>query len=115
MVTGAILVVEDDATLVRSIVRNLTARGYAVRSAETVATAVQALDLECPDLVLLDEDLAMIVPLPRKQPSRRKKPTPEDSEAFRSAAGSWADVDTDKLIEDNYAMRRRSNRPHVEL
>lgn len=61
------------------------------------------------------EDLAMIVPLPRKQPSRRKKPTPEDYEAFRSAAGSWADVDTDKLIEDIYAMRRRSNRPPVEL
>jgi hypothetical protein len=61
------------------------------------------------------EDLAMIVPLPRKQPSRRKKPTSEDYEAFRSAAGSWADVDTDKLIEDIYAMRRRSNRPPVEL
>jgi two-component system KDP operon response regulator KdpE len=57
VVTGAILVVEDDTTLVRSIVRNLTARGYAVRSAETVATAVQALDVECPDLVLLDIDL----------------------------------------------------------
>jgi hypothetical protein len=61
------------------------------------------------------EDLAMMVPLPRKQPSRRKKPTPEDYEAFRSAAGSWADVDTDKLIDDIYATRRRSNRPPVEL
>lgn len=57
----------------------------------------------------------MIVPLPRKSSSRRKKPTLEDYEAFRSAAGSWADVDTDKLIEDIYAMRRRSNRPPVEL
>jgi hypothetical protein len=42
-------------------------------------------------------------------------PTPEAYEAFRSAAGSWADVDTDKLIEGIYAMRRRSNRPPVEL
>lgn len=61
------------------------------------------------------EDLAMMVPLSRKQPSRRKEPTPEDYAAFRSAAGSWADVDTDKLIEDIYATRRRSNRPPVEL
>jgi hypothetical protein len=61
------------------------------------------------------EDLAMIVPLARKQPSGRKKSAPEDYEAFRSAAGSWADVDTDKLIENIYAMRSRSNRPPVEL
>lgn len=61
------------------------------------------------------EDLAMVVPLPRTGTSRRKKPTPADIEAFRSAAGSWSDIDTDKLIEDIYTMRRRSNPPPIDL
>lgn len=32
----------------------------------------------------------------------------EDTAAFLSAAGSWADVDTDKLIEDIYRWRDES-------
>ena len=46
--------------------------------------------------------------------SRRVK-TEADYEAFRAAAGSWKDVDTDRLIEDIYESRRRSSRPPVEL
>jgi hypothetical protein len=62
------------------------------------------------------EDLVMMVPLPQPKARRRgRRKTQADYEAFRSAAGGWADVDTDKLIEDIYAMRRRSNRPPVEL
>jgi hypothetical protein len=63
------------------------------------------------------EDLAMVVPLPRTKKADRhaRAKTEEDIEAFHSAAGSWADVDTDKLIADIYATRRRSNRPPVEL
>jgi hypothetical protein len=62
------------------------------------------------------EELAAVVPLPltpTKRRSRRK--TEADHAAFLAAAGSWADVDTDKLIEDIYATRRRSNRPPIEL
>jgi hypothetical protein len=57
------------------------------------------------------EDLAMVVPLPRARKSRFKRPTAEDLEAFRSAAGGWADIDTDKLIEDIYRARREGTRP----
>lgn len=61
------------------------------------------------------EELAMVVPLPRARASRLKKPTAEDYEAFRRAAGSWADIDTDRLIEDIYRARggvpRPSDRP----
>ncbi len=32
-----------------------------------------------------------------------------DYEAFRSAAGGWKDVDTDRLLNDIYADRRRTN------
>ncbi len=43
------------------------------------------------------------------------KSTDADFEAFKSAAGGWKDIDTDKLIENIYASRRRSNRPPVKI
>jgi len=52
-----VLVVEDDATLVHAITRNLAARGYTERCVETVAGALAALDQDPPRLVLLDIDL----------------------------------------------------------
>ncbi len=52
-----ILVVEDDPTLVHATTRNLTARGYATRSATTVAEALAAVHIDCPVLMLLDIDL----------------------------------------------------------
>src|SRR5438309_460298 len=57
MAAASILVVEDDSTLVHAITRNLAARGYAPRSATTVAEAVAALRDETPALILLDVDL----------------------------------------------------------
>lgn len=56
------------------------------------------------------EDLAMVVPLPRAKKPRLKKTSAEDLAAFRQAAGSWADIDTDKLIEDIYRARREGTR-----
>jgi antitoxin (DNA-binding transcriptional repressor) of toxin-antitoxin stability system len=61
------------------------------------------------------KEVAMVVPLPRPRKRRSKKPTEADIEAFRSAAGGWADIDTDKLIENIYESRRISIRPPVEL
>lgn len=60
-----------------------------------------------------NEDLAVLMPVPKT--SRRREKTEADYEAFRSSAGSWKDVDTDKLIDDIYESRRRSSRPPVEL
>jgi antitoxin (DNA-binding transcriptional repressor) of toxin-antitoxin stability system len=57
------------------------------------------------------EDVAMVVPLPRRRKSRLKKPTAADLAAFRSAAGGWADLDTDTLIENIYRARREGTRP----
>ncbi len=57
------------------------------------------------------EDLAMVVPMPRPRKTRLKKPTAADYAAFRSAAGSWADIDTDTLIEDIYRARGEGTRP----
>ena len=39
----------------------------------------------------------------------------EDIAAFLSAAGSWRDVDTDKLKEEIYHSRNISSRPPVSL
>ncbi len=48
--------------------------------------------------------------------STTAKPSADDMEAFRAAAGSWSDVDTDRLLADIYADRERlSNRPAVNL
>lgn len=60
------------------------------------------------------EDLAVVMPLPGRK-THLKKPTAADIEAFRSAAGGWADIDTDKLVENIYESRRNSVRPPVEL
>jgi len=56
-VSGPILIVEDDAALVRTLVRNLEARGYATRSASTTGEAIRALGEGRPRLLLLDIDL----------------------------------------------------------
>jgi hypothetical protein len=41
--------------------------------------------------------------------------TKEDYEAFKSAAGDWKDVDTDRLLADIYADRRASNRLPIRI
>jgi len=68
------------------------------------------------------QDVAVLAPLapatlPRgaAPPRPRRQPTAADREAFRAAAGSWKDVDTDKLVEDMYESRRISTRPPVDL
>jgi hypothetical protein len=50
-----------------------------------------------------------------KATRRRRRRTAADYEAFLSSAGSWKDVDTDKLIKDIYESRRISSKPPVEL
>ena len=40
---------------------------------------------------------------------KRRKKTQADYDAFYAAAGSWKDVDTDKLLENIYEDRRRTN------
>ncbi|MDB5074129.1 MAG: response regulator [Chloroflexi bacterium] len=57
MAMAPVLIVEDDATLVDAISRNLSARGYPIRSAKTVAEAIAALQDVSPALLLLDVDL----------------------------------------------------------
>jgi hypothetical protein len=44
-----------------------------------------------------------------------KDKTEDDFEAFRAAAGSWADVDTDTFLADVYESRHRPSRPPVQL
>ena len=63
------------------------------------------------------EDVAILTPIKKTTDKRRRtrSKTKADYDAFRSAAGSWADVDTDKFIEDIYESRRRSSRPPVQL
>jgi hypothetical protein len=72
--------------------------------------------------------VALLVPAPKRRRPRKRvdrkrtkrkrsewKPTKEDMEAFYRSAGGWADMDTDKLVENIYADRRISDRPRVDL
>jgi DNA-binding response OmpR family regulator len=52
-----VLLVEDEPALRRIIARNLTTRGLDVVEAGTVGEALTALNLETPDLILLDINL----------------------------------------------------------
>ena len=62
-----------------------------------------------------NKTVAVIMPS-RKAPAKQKREkTKADYEAFKSAAGSWKDVDTDTLIKNIYEQRRRSNKPPIEV
>ncbi len=57
-------------------------------------------------------EVAIPTPLDASEASRSTPIyTHEDDQAFLNSCGSWADVDTDKLIEDIYEGRRSSKPP----
>lgn len=62
-----------------------------------------------------DEVVAEIVPVIGPSGRLRKRRTAEGRAAFRAAAGSWKDVDTEKFLERVYERRRLSTKPPVEL
>ncbi len=64
-----------------------------------------------------NEPVALITPVrPAREAQKRTVKTKADYEAFRAAAGSWKDVDTDTLLKNIYEDRRRTNtRPPVKL
>ena len=86
---------------------------------ELLSIAEEVRDTGEPRLLKRDsEDLAIVMPVkpaPRMRGRARRVKTRAEYEAFRSAAGGWKDVDTDRLIADIYADRRISNRPAIEL
>lgn len=48
--------------------------------------------------------------------SKVEKPkTDADLRAFRDAAGSWENIDTDTFIANSYKSRKKSSRPQVTL
>lgn len=53
-VPGVVLLVEDDPLIASSLVRALDANGYEASNVTTVAAAIESIDSDPPDLVLLD-------------------------------------------------------------
>ncbi len=66
-------------------------------------------------LVRDGQALARVVPLNRSRRSRSGSSGARRYEAFRSAAGAWADVDTDRLLADIYRDRASADRPPADL
>lgn len=56
-------------------------------------------------------DLAVVMPLAKPARRGRKTRSAADIAAFNSAAGSWDDVDTDRLVKDIYESRLSSRTP----
>lgn len=61
------------------------------------------------------EDIALLLPMPVKTHQNQQAKTPADYEAFRQAAGSWQDVDTERLLAEIRESRQMSVSPLVDL
>jgi two-component system, OmpR family, KDP operon response regulator KdpE len=53
-VSGRVLVVDDEPPIVRAVAANLRARGYQAQTAGNAAVALEAVELEQPDCIVLD-------------------------------------------------------------
>lgn len=74
-----------------------------------IAEEVEATKKPC-KLMRDRKTVAILMPvLPTEKPTKNRARAKADYEAFRSAAGGWKDVDTDRLLNDIYADRRRTN------
>ncbi len=63
-----------------------------------------------------NKPVAVITPVAKESQSKKAHvKIKADYEAFFSTFGSWKDVDTDRLLKNIYATRKRSNRPPIEL
>ncbi len=81
---------------------------------ELVRVAEEVRQTREPRLLRLHgEGVAVLRPI--RRPARRRSSRETDDEAFRSAAGSWKDIDTDKLIADIYESRDLSVGRTIEV
>src|SRR5690242_19411539 len=60
---STVLVVDDDAPILRMLERTLTAEGYAVETAADGGAALSAVEREIPDLIVLDVSMPGLVVL----------------------------------------------------
>lgn len=75
-----------------------------------LADEVRTSDEPCV-LALDGEAIAVLTPLPTTKRRRAMPHATSDTafEAFRSAAGGWSEIDTDRLLHDIYADRDCAN------
>lgn len=59
--------------------------------------------------------LALLQPLAIYGKRDKKAKSKKDYEAFLASAGTWSDVDTDRLVKGIYESRNLSSRPPVNL
>src|SRR5438105_13125339 len=62
-----------------------------------------------------NKTVAVIMPAPKDTAKKKRGKTEADYEAFKAAAGSWKDVDTDKLVKDISAARRGTNNQEQDI
>lgn len=63
-----------------------------------------------------NKPVAVIMPMTKSAPTKKREKTRADYEVFKSAAGGWKDlVDTEQLKKDIYESRRISTRLPLDL
>lgn len=67
------------------------------------------------ETVVVENNSGQLIAVSPAPPPQLRPKSEEDLAAFRSAAGSWSDVDTDTLLANIYASRKLSSRPPVAL
>ena len=83
---------------------------------ELLRLAKEVAETKTPHELKRDNKIVAVI-MPVKKPTSKKKhvKTKADYEAFRSAAGSWKDVDVEKFKAAIYESRKLSTRPPVSL
>jgi ABC-type metal ion transport system substrate-binding protein len=101
----------NDPTMLHPTPIDISANPELLRIAEEVAATKTPRELKRDN-----QTVAVIMPARTLPAKKAREKTRADYEAFKSAAGGWKDVDTDKLLTDIYADRKRSNsRPPIKL
>lgn len=96
----------------------MTDKSHQISLAELAEHATEVFERvvsEGESIIVENEAGERVIISPAERVPGRHTPSEADYEAFRSAAGGWADVDTDRLKELLYESRKLSTRPPVEL
>lgn len=94
----------NDLTMLHATPIDISANPELLRIAEEVATTKTPRELKRDN-----QTVAVIMPARLIPVKKAREKTIADYEAFKSAAGGWKDVNTDKLLADIYVDRRRNN------
>jgi hypothetical protein len=104
------MVCYNDFTMSHLTPIDITTNPELLRIVEEVTTTKTPRELKRDNKII-----AVIMPVKKTSAKKKRENTKADYEAFKSAAGSWKDMDVEKFKADIYESRKLSTRPPVKL